>query len=589
MSFSPKILEHWLCPHGLELKCRAINPPGSDEFDTPAEYVHNEEQWYEMSYSGFLSGGKQFARCRFLMSLPIFGADNTFTLRDGRRVVVHRCYPDYQAEAGERRYLFRKPAFLVLDRLQKALSQALQDFFFTGTPPHGDAVQAKIKRIFSDATYFPLVAGSKIAQRSVQDLVYLDIPETLDLEQFRFPDQLLNIVDPTSTSQGEKINKSFRFVEGMAMDGDGHVTKTGETLCTITRENALGVDMSLRSHLLRTSFEGCLELEQPEAPFVCGERHGIEGQNLTVALMNLKAHTWEDAIAVSETAAANMAAIRYTQEVIETFGPLALKVKEGQEIRAFEHLADGVADDGKPHEFYSKKMLTEGWVDKITVTRTIKQEQTMMRWRFWLARRAPLQTGDKLTTRFGTKGVVVVVPDEQMPHLPNGEPVDCCIAPESVVARKAMGVFWEMMMNRKCATERSRLVLPHGEQLYLRDNPAVPSFEQLVEEDWGSKTQLTYKNKPLPERTFVAPLYIFRLDKIAVEQASVQKGEQAKNHHGIPVNSGKRGGQKRDLAKLIAMQSRGLHTIVDRSIEDNMAGMRHFEQIASVLEPEAFV
>jgi len=589
MSFSASVLEHWLCPHGLSLKCKEINPPGDDDFSTPAQYVKHEEKWYEMSYSGFLSGGKNFGRCRFLMSLPIFDKNNTFMLRDGQRVVVHRCYPDTQAPAGSRKYLFRKPAFLVLDRLQKALSQALQDFFFTGTPPHGDAVQAKVRRIFSDSIYFPLVAGNKIARRSVQDLVYLDIPETLDLEQFRFPDQLLDVVDPTSTSQGKKINKSFRFVEGVELDKDGGVSKHGCKMCTITRENALGVDMNLRTHLLRTSFEGCLELENPEKPRICGERHGIEGQNLEVALMNLKAHTWEDSIAISETAAVNMAAIRYTQEVIETFGPMALKVKEGDEIRAFEHLADGVGDDGKPHEFYSKKMLTEGWVDRITVTRTMKQDKAMMRWRFWLARRAPLQTGDKLTTRFGTKGVVVVVPDAQMPVLPTGESVDCCIAPESVVARKAMGVFWEMMMNRKLEAENRHVVLPHGSQLLLRNNPHVPSFEQLVEDGWGEKTQLRYKNKDLPESTFVAPLYIFRLDKIAVEQANIQSGNQACNHHGIPVDSGKRGGQKRDLAKLIALQSHGLHRIVQRSIEDNMAGMRHFEQVVSVLEPEKFV
>lgn len=589
MSFAPKLLEQWLNPHGLELKCRAIDPPGSEDFDTPAEYVKPEEQWYEMSFQGFLSGGKKFARCRFLLPLPIFGPDGRFMLRDGERVVVHRCYPDYQTVAGQRRYLFRQPAFLVLDKLQKAFSQALQDFYFTGTPPHGDAVRAKVKRVFSDATYFPLMAGSKIAKRSVQDLVYLDIPETLDLEQFRFPEQLLGVLDPTSTSQGEKINKSFRLCEGVKINQQGEVEERGAPLCKITQENALGVDMNLRTHLLRTSFEGCLELEQAHEPYVCGEQHGIEGRHLTVALMNLKAHTWEDAIAISESAAAQFAAIRYHHEVIETFGNLTLKVKPGQEVKAHDHLADGVGDDGKPRAFYSEKLLTEGWVDRITVTRSMKQDQPMMRWRFWLARRAPLETGDKVTTRFGTKGVVVIVPDYHMPKLPNGQPVDACIAPESVVGRKAMGVFWEMMMNRKLEAERSRLILPHTHQLFIRDNDEVPSFEQLVEDGWGEKTQLSYKKKQLDEPTFVAPLYIFRLDKIAVEQASIQKGEQAKNHHGIPVNSGKRGGQKRDLAKLIAMQSRGLALVVERSIQDNLAGLRHFEQMAGVLEPERFI
>jgi len=584
-----KVLEHYLNPHGMQCAIQSVKAPAIKDVDCPAEYVRPEENWYQVQFYGWLCGGTQYKSCKLLIALPKFNPDGSFMLRDGERVVVHRCYPDMQAPPGQRRWIFRTPAQVVIDQLQKAMSDVLRDFYFTGTPPHNETARHKIRKIFADSVYFPILPQNKMARQSLHELVYLDVPSSLDLEDLRFPEELLGILDPTSTSQGSKINRAYRMCEGVKIDKlTGQAIPSNKPLCGTNMANALAVDMNLRTHLLRTSFEGSLEMENPDEPWVSGELHNLDGQHWNVALMNFRSYTWEDCIVVSESCAKQSAAIRYHTETIETYGKLELKVKQGNEVERGALLAIGTDVDGQRVEFYSKRLLTEGWVDRITVTSSMKQDKPVLRWRFWLARRAPLQTGDKVTTRFGTKGVVRVVPDHQMPHTVQGKTVDACISPESIIARKAMGLLWEMMANKKCSMLGRRFIMPHGQQLFLKYNHDAPSFETLVQEGYGAKEQLFLKKMPLPECTFVAPVYMIRLDKLAQEQATVQTGAQATNHHGVPINSGRLGGQKRDLAKLIAMESHGLVDIVDASLRENMAGVKYFSSVASVLEPEKF-
>lgn len=56
-----------------------------------------------------------------------------------------------------------------------------------------------------------------------------------------------------------------------------------------------------------------------------------------------------------------------------------------------------------------------------------------------------LLTTDKLTNRHGAKGVVTqIIPDNQMPVLPDGRHVDLCLNPMSVISRMNMGQLMEI-------------------------------------------------------------------------------------------------------------------------------------------------
>ncbi|MBN1435431.1 DNA-directed RNA polymerase subunit beta [Candidatus Fermentibacterales bacterium] len=62
----------------------------------------------------------------------------------------------------------------------------------------------------------------------------------------------------------------------------------------------------------------------------------------------------------------------------------------------------------------------------------------------YVARRRKLRIGDKMAGRHGNKGVVsIIVPEEDMPYLPDGTPVDICLNPLGVPSRMNVGQIME--------------------------------------------------------------------------------------------------------------------------------------------------
>ncbi|PXC10217.1 hypothetical protein CXZ08_27460, partial [Vibrio parahaemolyticus] len=56
--------------------------------------------------------------------------------------------------------------------------------------------------------------------------------------------------------------------------------------------------------------------------------------------------------------------------------------------------------------------------------------------RVHIAQKRKIQVGDKMSGRHGNKGTVAaVVPEEDMPYLPDGTPVDICLNPMGVPSR----------------------------------------------------------------------------------------------------------------------------------------------------------
>ncbi len=62
----------------------------------------------------------------------------------------------------------------------------------------------------------------------------------------------------------------------------------------------------------------------------------------------------------------------------------------------------------------------------------------------YIAKRRKLEVGDKMAGRHGNKGVVsIIVPQEDMPYLPDGTPVDICLNPLGVPSRMNAGQIME--------------------------------------------------------------------------------------------------------------------------------------------------
>nr|WP_082383917.1 DNA-directed RNA polymerase subunit beta [Lacticaseibacillus thailandensis] len=65
--------------------------------------------------------------------------------------------------------------------------------------------------------------------------------------------------------------------------------------------------------------------------------------------------------------------------------------------------------------------------------------------RVYITQKRKIQVGDKMAGRHGNKGTVsIVVPEEDMPYLPDGTPVDICLSPMGVPSRMNIGQVLEL-------------------------------------------------------------------------------------------------------------------------------------------------
>jgi hypothetical protein len=590
MMFRPQYLERVLNPHGLYTKVRLVPVPGGDSFKdlkVPVERVVPEEDWYEFTFHGWKPGrNPKKISCTVLVPFPR-SVRGVFWWGDRQRVVVSRCYPNIMADPGREDWRFDRQIGVLTRELQKIFAAALRDFYFTGNPPSSSGVRSRIARLFTSSKWCPVLPDGSVGRKSLRELVYMDLPETIDLSVLSFPKKLFGVLDPCSTSNGDKINRVYRLCQGVKIEKDGTAAPSGTDFCSTLADNAIGIDLvPHRVNTLRTAFEASLDLVNPEKPWVCGEMHDLSGVHLNTAVMDLKWWTWEDCIAISESAARRLQAIRTVQEVVETFTPMELKVKEGDSIMpGGQVLGIGLSRENKRQVFKATKVRHSGWIDRITASPTYMLGRPAIRYRFYIVSHVDAKTGDKVTTRAGTKGVLKVLPDHMMPITEDGTRIDCCVSPVSIVPRKAMLALWEMMANKRQARKDERLIMHHLTQLHS----LKPTFKQLVSWGFGRKQQLWVRRQQLPEQTFVGPLYFIRVDKLAREIASVQEGKRPKNHHDIPVNSARLSGQRRDLAKAMAMSGRNLHSFLEHTIREDVSGTSHVRSVASVLEPERYL
>lgn len=138
-----------------------------------------------------------------------------------------------------------------------------------------------------------------------------------------------------------------------------------------------------------------------------------------------------------------------------------------------------------------------------------------------------VEPGDKLSNRHGSKGVVSrILPDEQMPRLPNGAPVELLFSGILLPGRLNIGQLWEAVLGRLARAEGAPVVAPpfHGpaEQV-IRQRLATAGLpedgmETLVHGDTG---------KPLAAAGTVGWVYWGRTVHLARQKMQVAVDEAA--------------------------------------------------------------
>ncbi len=132
----------------------------------------------------------------------------------------------------------------------------------------------------------------------------------------------------------------------------------------------------------------------------------------------------------------------------------------------------------------------------------------------YIAKKCKMQVGDKMAGRHGNKGVVAkVVPEEDMPHLPDGTPVEICLNPLGVPSRMNVGQVLETHLGWACKKLGIKVATPVFDGIsearvreYLEE-AGLPSTGKSVLYDGQS-------GEPLAQEVVVGYMYMLKLNHL---------------------------------------------------------------------------
>jgi len=112
--------------------------------------------------------------------------------------------------------------------------------------------------------------------------------------------------------------------------------------------------------------------------------------------------------------------------------------KRAQEKERLELFYEAMEDKLRADAAREKENVKQGDDLAVTVNKVVK---------VYIASRRKIQVGDKLAGRHGNKGVVAkILPEEDMPFLPDGTPLDVVLSPLGVPSRMNIGQLLETML-----------------------------------------------------------------------------------------------------------------------------------------------
>ncbi len=131
--------------------------------------------------------------------------------------------------------------------------------------------------------------------------------------------------------------------------------------------------------------------------------------------------------------------------------------------------------------------------------------------RVYIIQKRKIQVGDKMSGRHGNKGVIsLILPQEDMPYLPDGTPVDIMLNPQGVPSRMNLGQILEIHMGMAAKKLGVHIATP------VFDGAHISDIEEMMEEagmDKDGKTIL-YNGRtgePFDNRIAVGVMYMIKL------------------------------------------------------------------------------
>ncbi len=131
--------------------------------------------------------------------------------------------------------------------------------------------------------------------------------------------------------------------------------------------------------------------------------------------------------------------------------------------------------------------------------------------RVYIIQKRKIQVGDKMSGRHGNKGVIsLVLPQEDMPYLPDGTPVDIMLNPQGVPSRMNFGQILEIHMGMACKKLGVHIATP------VFDGAHISDIQEMMKEagmDEDGKTVLYdgRTGEPFDHRISVGVMYMIKL------------------------------------------------------------------------------
>ena len=131
--------------------------------------------------------------------------------------------------------------------------------------------------------------------------------------------------------------------------------------------------------------------------------------------------------------------------------------------------------------------------------------------RVYIIQKRKIQVGDKMSGRHGNKGVIsLILPQEDMPYMPDGTPVDIMLNPQGVPSRMNLGQILELHMGMAAKKLGVHIATPVFDGAHIDDIQAMMK-EAGMDEDGKTVLYDGRTGEPFDNRIAVGVMYMIKL------------------------------------------------------------------------------
>jgi len=131
--------------------------------------------------------------------------------------------------------------------------------------------------------------------------------------------------------------------------------------------------------------------------------------------------------------------------------------------------------------------------------------------RVYIIQKRKIQIGDKMSGRHGNKGVIsLILPQEDMPYLPDGTPIDIMLNPQGVPSRMNIGQILELHMGMACKKLGVHVATPVLDGASTEDVKAMMK-EAGMDEDGKTVLYDGRTGEPFDHKISVGVMYFVKL------------------------------------------------------------------------------